>query len=641
MSLLTRLWLSVLAAMLLALGGSFTLNLVTARNYLEQQLFAQASDSAASLALSMSQQSKDAAMSELLVSALFDSGHYEFIRYRDVGGKQLVERRTEAPMPSAPGWFVSLVPIQARMGEALVSDGWKQAGRVEVQSSVRYAYDELWAGTVKLALTQFLIGALLCAVVAALMHWLQRPLRAIVEQAEAIGQRRFETKPLPAVPELRVVGLAMNTMVERVRAMFNEQASRIEQIRNEANRDPLTRLPNRSLFVGALRDALSDEQAAPAGVLVMCRIMDLLSINRGIGRERTDMLLAATADMLRAILETQPGEPMLGRLNGADFAILLPGASAEDAHRLGEALFAGFARIAVQNGVEREPLAAIGWALYRRGEEASVVMLRTDACLMQAEAASPPVVGNSGETPASAAHAEVWQARLEHALHSRSFELAFFPVVKADGSLLHQEAMLRLIDEQGQRLTAGQFMPAALRHGLIDRLDLMTLSLAMEQLERQGGDIAVNLSALSLDAPGFLASFKALLADAGPRAQRLWVELAERGIGASGGLDPLIPLARMLADCGAKLGIEHFGRHFASMPRLHALSVDYLKLDGAFVAEIESNEGNQRFVKAVVDVAGSLDIQVIAERVTSRAEWRTLAGLGVAGMTGPAVTAPR
>lgn len=638
MSLLTRLWLSVLTAMLVALGVSFSVSLVTARNYLEQQLFAQASDSAASLALSMSQQSKDPATSELLVSALFDSGHFESIRYLDTAGKPLVERVSGAPAPAAPGWFVALMPIEAKRGEALVSDGWKQAGRVVVQASARYAYGELWKGTLRLAATQLLIGLLLCAVVALLMRWLERPLRAIVEQAEAIGQRRFETKALPAVPELRVVGLAMNTMVERVRAMFSEQASRIEQLRNEANRDALTRLPNRSLFSGALRDALNDEQSAPAGVLVMCRVLDLVAINREIGRERTDMLLAASADMLRAAVEPLGGEPTMGRLNGADFAILIPDASVDDAHLLGQNLLAGFARVALQNGIEREPLAAIGWARYRRGEEAAAVLLRTDACLMQAEASSPPVVGNAGETPASAAPAGVWQARLEHALQTGSFELAFFPVVRADGSVLHQEAMLRLIDEDGQRLTAGQFMPAALRHGMIARLDIMTLELALERLAQQSGDIAVNLSALSLDAPEFLPAFKLMLTSAGGRTQRLWVELAERGIGASGGLDALVPLARMLAECGAKLGIEHFGRHFASMPRLHALSVDYLKLDGAFVAEIESNEGNQRFVRTVVDVAGSLDIQVIAERVTSRAEWRTLASLGVAGMTGPAVT---
>lgn len=638
MSLLTRLWLSVLGAMLLVMLGSFALNALTARNYLEQQLFAQASDSAASLALSMSQQSKDAAMSELLVTALFDSGHFESIAYLDVDDKLIFERRTTAPEPTAPGWFVALVPLEARPGVALVSDGWRQAGKVEVQASARYAYGELWAGLVKLMITQTLIAALLCAVVAALMRWLEKPLRGIVEQAEAIGQRRFEIKELPKVPELRVVGLAMNSMVERVRAMFKEQAGRIEQLRDEANRDALTRLPNRSMFAGALRDALTDEQAAPVGVLVVCRVLDLMGINRAIGRERTDLLLTACGDMLRSVLEQYSPEPLLGRLNGADFGLLLPAGNAAEAGQIGNALLAGFARLAVQNGIEREPLAAIGWTLYRHGEAAAEVLMRADNCLMQAEASSPPLVGNAGETPVTAARADEWRERLEQALRAKDFELDFFPVVKADGSPLHHEAMLRMIGADGERLTAGQFMPAALRQGLIAQLDLISLELAVARLGREPGDVAVNLSALSLDDPAFLAGFKSLLQTAGKRAQNLWVELAERGIGEVGGLDHLAPLARMLADCGAKLGIEHFGRHFASMPRLHALSVDYLKLDGAFVAEIESNEGNQRFVKAVVDVAGGMDIQVIAERVGSRAEWRKLADLGVAGMTGPAVT---
>src|SRR4249920_556314 len=92
MSLLTRLWLSVILATLLMLCGSFVLSVLTARDYLTQQLYAQSNDSAASLALSMSQQSKDAAMSELMVSALFDSGHFETISYTDTAGHVLVER---------------------------------------------------------------------------------------------------------------------------------------------------------------------------------------------------------------------------------------------------------------------------------------------------------------------------------------------------------------------------------------------------------------------------------------------------------------------------------------------------------------------------------------------------------------------
>jgi len=75
------------------------------------------------------------------------------------------------------------------------------------------------------------------------------------------------------------------------------------------------------------------------------------------------------------------------------------------------------------------------------------------------------------------------------------------------------------------------------------------------------------------------------------------------------------------------------------MPRLHTVRIDYLKLDGAFIADIDSHEGNQRFVKAVVDVAKSLDICVIAERVVTDAEWGALRGIGVNAATGPAVTA--
>ncbi|GAB2883254.1 EAL domain-containing protein [Uliginosibacterium flavum] len=639
MSLLTRLWLSVLVAMLLALTTSFALSVLTARNYLAQQLYAQASDSAASLALSMSQQSKNAAMRELLVSALFDSGHFESITYRNIEGKVEVERKTGAPASTAPAWFVAMVPLDAAPGEAMVSDGWTQAGKVEVLASARYAYAELWSGTIKLAIVQGGIGVLLCIALALLMRWTQKPLRAIVEQAVAIGFRRFVMLPEPNVPELRVVGRAMNSMVGRVQAMFAEQAARIEQLRNDANRDALTRMPNRSLFMGSLREALHDEQAAPGGALVVARVLDLAGLNRRIGRERTDMMIQACASMLDEHVKKYDETATIARLNGAEFGILLPELDAQGALRVGEALLQEFERMYRQDYFDREQPAAIGWTLYRRGEDLGGAMLRLDACLMQAESVLPPLAGNAGETPHMAARSDDWRSRIEMALASRAFRLVFFPVVRVDGSTLHREAMLRMVDAEGALINAGQFMPAACRLGMTGQLDLLTLELAMTHLDEEAGDIAVNLSPLSLSDPAFLPGVQAILDNAGRRAPRLWAELSERGIAENGGLDELVDFAAVLSQHGCKLGIEHFGRHFAAMPRLHALSVDYLKLDGAFVAEIEQNEGNQRFVKAVVDVARSLDIQVIAERVASEDEWQALASLGVAGVTGPAVTA--
>lgn len=639
MSLLSRLWLSVVVAMVLALCGNFAVSVYTARSYLVQQLYAQSSDAATSLALAMSQQRRDVAMRETLVSSLFDSGYFESVVFRDAEGRIQVERRTKAPTPDAPGWFVGFLPLDAPPGEANVTDGWSQLGKVEVRASARFAYAELWHGTLKIAVTQGVIGLLLCLAVILAMRWAQKPLQAIVEQAVAIGHRRFVTLPELSVPELRIVGRAMNTMVMRVQAMFAEQAARIEALRSEANHDPMTGLGNRGLFVGGLRDALNDEQAAPSGAIIITRLLDLAGVNHRLGRERADSLVEAVAAMLRETLRQQDEAAALGRLNGAEFGILLPGYDGTAAEALCRHLLGEFHRLYRQEYADQDPVAAIAWTLYQRGEDTAAVLLRVDACLMQAETAEPPLAGNAGHTPYVAARNDTWRERIETAVQQRDFHLDYFPVLRIDGGVLHREAMLRMRDSSGELFTAGQFMPAAARLELTAQLDLLTLELALLELERGNGDVAVNLSALSLNNKGFIPATRDMLRNAGERAARLWVELSERGIDSVGGVEGLVEFATTLAQTGAKFGIEHFGRHFSAMPRLHALSVDYLKLDGSFIAGIDGNEGNQRFVKTVVDVARSLDIQVIAERVVTEAEWQTLSGLGVTGVTGPAVTA--
>nr|MBP7394951.1 EAL domain-containing protein [Zoogloea sp.] len=91
----------------------------------------------------------------------------------------------------------------------------------------------------------------------------------------------------------------------------------------------------------------------------------------------------------------------------------------------------------------------------------------------------------------------------------------------------------------------------------------------------------------------------------------------------------------VLARHGAQLGIEHFGRQLAALPRLYAIRLAYLKLDGSFVAGLHENAGHQRLVKAIVDVARGLNVAVYAEQVHSAEEWAAAASLGVSGMTGP------
>lgn len=638
MSLLTRLWLSVLSAMLLALAGCLVVSVWTARDYLAQQLYAQANDNAASLALSMSQQSQDPAMAELLVVALFDSGHFESIVFTDVSGRTVVERRARGGVADAPGWFVSLVPLQAAPGAALVSDGWKQAGRVEVKASTRYAYGALWRGSVKMAVTLLLVGLLLGAAVNVLMRWLKGPLQVIVDQAEAIGRREFISAPESAVKELRIVTRAMNAMVKRVQAMFAEQAARIDQLRSDANRDVPTGLSNRAFFMGCLRDALTDEEASSGGIVFVLRILDLAGVNARLGRERGDALVLACVKLL-AETRFEGLEPQFGRLGGAEFAVMLADADAAQAASVCAGLLTEVENLCRQRELtEHLPVVAIGWTPYVRGESVADVMTRIDTALMQAGSATPPLAGVDVSASAGVLSGEAWRQTVEHALAERAFEFAMYPVTRTDGSLLHNEVMLRLVTAEGTRFPAGQFMPAVLRQGRQAELDLLALELALVRLGRVQEDVGLNLSASSLQDPQFIAGVASRLAQAGGKAGRLWLEVSERTLMDEQGIAALSALSRVTRRHGCKLGVEHFGRYFAAMPRLHDVQVDYVKLDGAFVAGIDTHEGNQRFVQAVVNVARSLDMLVIAERVGSEAEWATLQKLELDGLTGPAVT---
>ena len=142
MSLLRRLWLSVLVAMVVLLLGTWGVSIATAWLYLQQQLLAQGADAAVSLALSMSQCGDEPAMAETLINALFDGGHFQSVRYTDIKGRVVIARdRSEAKGSGegTPAWFARWITLEPRPGEALVSNGWQQAGKVTVVANPQFA----------------------------------------------------------------------------------------------------------------------------------------------------------------------------------------------------------------------------------------------------------------------------------------------------------------------------------------------------------------------------------------------------------------------------------------------------------------------------------------------------------------------
>ena len=306
MSLFRQLWFAIIASTVIAFAGSFLASMLTARHYLAQQLAIKNNDNAASLALSMSQMEKDPITIELQIAALFDSGQYAVVRLTSPDGKIMIEKTGELEISDVPAWFVRVFPIESLPGQAQVSSGWNQFGTIELISHSQFAYKELWNGALKLLLWFIIGGAIMGVFGMRLLGRIKKPLDAVVDQAKAISDRRFISIEEPSTPELRSVSRAMNAMVERLKTMFAEEATRLEQVRREATLDNLTGLANRSFFLNQLDAALSDDHAAASGSLLMLRLADLAGINKRGGRENADELLRRIGLALQALAAEVP-----------------------------------------------------------------------------------------------------------------------------------------------------------------------------------------------------------------------------------------------------------------------------------------------------------------------------------------------
>jgi diguanylate cyclase (GGDEF)-like protein len=638
MSMYRQLWLVIVTSMLLALAGSLLASMLSAHNYLESQLSTKNTDSALLLALSLGHGDPDDVSVELAVSALFDGGHYELIRVVDPQGRTIVERRAASGPLDAPQWFVSILPIQARPGLAQISSGWRQLGSVTVISHSRFAYGALWQSVLQTMAALALAGLLGGYLGALILRRLKAPLRAVIEQARAITERRFVTIAEPRVPELKQLAIAMNATVGRLKSMFEDEAARLETLRREANFDPLTGLQNRDHFLARLSDAL-DAEAGAGGTLLLIRLADLAGINRRLGRSTTDDYLRRSAAAI-AQCAALADQGLSARLNGADFAVMLPGQSTGLA--AAEALLKVLVDAATPF-VENQPAAWIGVGAFVQATELGAVLARIDCALAGAEASGRNAVHEAAlDDERQPRSAEQWSGMIGRALDNDWLRLVFFPVIERSGKLSHHECPLRLrLEEQGEWLPAGQFLPVAERLGFAPALDLVAVRLGLHELRAQPDlpGIAVNLSAASVADESFRKRLLALLAANRAQAARLWLEVPESG--ALKHLPRFRELCHGLKAIGCRVGLEHFGHQFSQIGLLHDLGLDFLKVDASFIRGIDGKPGNAAFLKGLAGIAHNIGLQVLATGVSTAAEWTALVALGFDGATGPAIREER
>lgn len=626
-------------ALLILLVGLTASAIWQKQEFLEEHLRQSSQDAATSLALSISAVpgEGDWVVASSMIDAIFDSGAYALVSLHDLEGHAVFTRQAGGSIIGVPAWFVALVELQTPRARAEVVSGWRKLGHLEVQVHPATAYRELWQG-LRSELLWFAIIAVATGLLFRLfLHQLLVPLHRLALIAERIREKDFSHRmPPPPLRELAEVSEAINLMAERLALLFGQQLQTIEQLRRQTLTDALTELDNRDNFDRRLQAMLQSEEGEGQGVLALLQVGEFARVNQVLGRRDSDALLRAFADLL--VDEVSGTErALLGRREGAQFAIYLPFFGEDAACALCERLLGRLRRLPAlaQLGFEL-PLHA-GCMPTGVGGSVPEALAGADFALRQAQRVGSMVVRcylvGEGQDARPRAASE-WQGLLQAALREHRFAVFFQPMFDAGRQqILFHQVLLRL-PVQERLLSAGEFLPMAERFALMPELDRWVLQQALVVLEADPGGsvLSVSLSSALLQGADLGAALRDLLRRHARCTPRLILEIPEHALRpAWAGVDQLLMLRK---EYGFRIVVNHFGMSGMPFGYLESWPVDLIKLDPALVGQIDSNPAHQFYVRNIVQIAHSRDVQVVVVGVERREEAETLQGLGVDGLMG-------
>lgn len=430
--------------------------------------------------------------------------------------------------------------------------------------------------------------------------------------------------------EPRFVLLSRN-ITARVQAL-EERRRNEERIRQLANFDVLTGLPNRKMFASRLVQALALSQRSHAHLALLHVDLDRFkTVNDSLGPAAGDALLIDIAQRLQA--QMRP-EDIVARYGGDEFFVALPLTHAQQAAQRAEVLLAELRKPSQTAGQSLVVTSSIGIAMYPEdGQDMQVLMQRAEAAMDKAKALGRDhYCFFSPEMQTASAHVLRLENALRSAIAQAQLSLHFQPQWRLqDGRLVGAEALLRWTHPELGRISPAEFIPVAEASGQIVAIGQWVLDTALAQLRRwrDAGHaeltLAVNLSLMQFRQPDLLAVVQQALARAGVPAQALELELTESI--AMQEPEKAIVTVQQLAAAGVQLSLDDFGTGYSSFSQLQRLQVHRIKIDYSFVSHIETPRG-LAVVRAIIDAAAGLGLQTIAEGVETRAQLAALRTLG-------------
>lgn len=411
-----------------------------------------------------------------------------------------------------------------------------------------------------------------------------------------------------------------------------ERAARPDELEQFGNE-----LCDRPALVERIGQALQEHLPAERPVVVLVATIDELArLNDDFGHEATDEIISTVHERLRSVTRRRDH---LVRYAGNSFAILLVGCPPEQVEQAARRFIKVVAQSAIEtsHGIALVRLRVGAASAPELGSHGGTLLAAAEGALASARAGSIDTAVTARPQPRRSPGTEQtgFDVQAIAALNDRRVRLALQPIVRTGTrETAFHEALLRVGQgDTGLYFASAELIPMLERRGLVRLFDQRVLELAIEML---GADptlnLSVNVSPRSLNDPEWFDAFIACTAAARGMASRLIVEITETAT-----IESPARIAKLLGrikDQGARVAIDDFGAGHTSLRHLRAFPIDILKIDGAFTQNLRRSTDDRFYVRTLVELAGHLGVETVAEWVDDEMQASMLRDWGVTYLQG-------
>jgi len=426
--------------------------------------------------------------------------------------------------------------------------------------------------------------------------------------------------------------------INEIKKLMSEQLKNTTTLEMEAHIDSLTGVENRNSFVQFYENQIVKDSPINFGVLLITRCSELQTVNQVQGYHAGDSYIAKVADIIKNTIASWPSGKVF-RLNGSDFATILPNEHLKSAEKYADDLTLKFNEY--QHQSEIDSVAFTGLVYFDESKPLGELLALADTGVSVAQTQSTNSwysqkdINILNNTSANYGN-QNWREEIDSVIEGKRIRLLLQPIQPSGrNSRVYSEVLARFLNINDDMLPTASFIAMAEKLDKIIAIDKLIIETTIHEITSKNmleHSYGINISARSISDEHFMIWLERKLLREPVAVPHLVFEITEFG------LQQNIKLGKRLVDMlhrvGARVTVERFGVGLTSFKFFRDLTPDYIKMDSSYTRDIDDDKNNQYFLRLMVDLAHRLGINVLAESVESQEEKHTLEKIFVDGCQG-------